>query len=144
MRLKLRKNRLKIANQTVHIRPMNAKDGLEAVIHFSSVMDQATPYLVLLAKRSRSVRFMALGRLLKEVDGIPDVIFEVVALSTGLSRYELETEATLKEVFTAFAIILKLNDWSTFWGAAYSLRIVEDHTIVGWAMSSLQRLTARG
>lgn len=144
MLLKIRKNRVKIAGQSIRIRPMNAKAGLAAVIQFSSVMNQSIPYLMNLADKQRSIRLLALGGLLKDVEEIPDIIFEIVSLSTGLSRYELEHEATLKELFMAFGVTMKVNDWTKFWSAAYSLQIVNKQTTVAWAMSSLQRLVARG
>lgn len=138
-----RKKRINLAGQKVEIIPMSAKDGLETVIQLAGVLKQAIPYLVLLNERSRRRRMTAMAVMLTEVEGLSDVMFDLVERGTGLERSVVEDDLTAAEFVDALLMILRVNKWDELWRVAYGLRVIERTSILDFAVARLSKLRVR-
>lgn len=138
-----RKKRIKLAGQKIEIVPFPAREGLEAVIELSRIIHDVAPYLSVLADSSRKVRVFALMKMFKEVDGLPDVILDLVSKATGIDKIDLESKATTQEVLVALTRIIKVNDWDKLWKAALNLELVDSYRFVDWMMLQVRRIWTR-
>jgi len=136
----LKRNKVKLLGRKITIKPMAAEEGLKTVIELSRMLYDAVPNLRLLADRQRSVRLLALFSLLKNTPYLPDTIFHVVNLGTGIPLIQLREEATLKEILAALSVIIRVNNWDDLWVAAASLQIVDEPSMINWLMARIPDL----
>lgn len=135
--------KVNIAGKRIKIKPMSAEKGLNAIVEFARVLDKAMPYLGNMADSSRRIRVFSLVRMVAEIEELPDMLFNVVSLSTEISVGVLKEEATVKELLDVMAVVIKINNWNEFWATAYSLRIVDGEGVVQWAVARIQNWAVR-
>lgn len=134
------RSKIKIANQKLDIKPLKAREGLKAIHEFTKIIMDASPYLALLSERPRVIRAATFAKMVNEVNGFDDFIFNIVSLSTGIDVDVLEKDATLKELLDVFMLTIKINDWDAYWKIAYSLRVTDRESLMAWVYSKASKV----
>jgi len=132
----MRSKRIKINKKTYIIQPMNAKDGLEAIIKMAPFIEESAPYLAVLAHKRKQVRITALAKAAQANVDVPALLFDLISLGSTVPIEELE-QMPLPDLLKLLKIIMRMNKWDALWKAAYSLRLVDEKKLAAWIWSSL-------